>query len=133
MLWRSRDARSDSRSPFALIHSWRVDEAAVPTRSKRNEANTMNALEAIGERPLAVSFAKAAELTSVSKNSLRRFAKTGRLRTVRLGRRRIIPFAALNELLRNSLDNSSGANTVTEHNTTGALTATLAGTSEEIK
>ena len=64
--------------------------------------------EAIGDRPLAVSFARAAELTSMSKNSLRKYAKTGRLRTVRLGRRRIIPFAALHDLLQNGLDSLSG-------------------------
>lgn len=69
----------------------------------------MNLSEAIGDRPLAVSFAKAAELTSVSKNSLRRIAKTGRLRTVRLGRRRIIPYAALNDLLRNGLGNENSS------------------------
>jgi excisionase family DNA binding protein len=67
----------------------------------------MNVSESVGDRPLAVSFARAAELTSVSKNSLRRFAKTGKLRTVRLGRRRIIPFAALNDLLRNGLSSES--------------------------
>jgi excisionase family DNA binding protein len=73
----------------------------------------MNQSEANGDRPLAVSFARAAELTSVSKNSLRRFAKTGRLRTVRLGRRRIIPFAALNDLLRNGLGNESSVQKTT--------------------
>ena len=52
------------------------------------------------QSPLAVSFARAAEITSLSKNTLRRFAKSGRLRTVRLGRRRLIPFEALNELIR---------------------------------
>jgi excisionase family DNA binding protein len=67
----------------------------------------MNVSESVGDRPLAVSFARAAELTSVSKNSLRRFAKSGRLRTIRLGRRRIIPYAALNDLLRNGLSNES--------------------------
>lgn len=61
----------------------------------------MSMSEAIADRPLAVSFAKAAELTSVSKASLRRYARDGRLRTVRFGRRRIIPFNALTELLRN--------------------------------
>ena len=58
------------------------------------------------DRPLAVSFAKAAELTSISKNSLRKAARNGVLPTVRWGRRRIIPFAALNELLRNGLSNN---------------------------
>lgn len=52
------------------------------------------------DRPLAVSFAKASELTSISKNSLRKAARNGVLPTVRWGRRRIIPFAALSDLLR---------------------------------
>jgi excisionase family DNA binding protein len=63
---------------------------------------------AIGTRPLAVSFARAAELTSLSKNSLRRYARSGRLKTTRIGRRRIIPLAGLNELIQNGLDSSSG-------------------------
>lgn len=51
--------------------------------------------------PLAVSFARAAELTSVSRNTLRRFAKDGRLKTVLLGRRRVVPMDALRELIKN--------------------------------
>jgi excisionase family DNA binding protein len=58
--------------------------------------------------PLAVSFARAAEITSLSKNSLRRFAKSGRLRTVRLGRRRLIPFEALSELIQNGNEAKPG-------------------------
>jgi excisionase family DNA binding protein len=54
----------------------------------------------IESMPLAVSFARAAEMMSVSKNTLRRFAMDGRLRTVRLGRRRVIPFDALQDLIR---------------------------------
>jgi excisionase family DNA binding protein len=38
-------------------------------------------------------------MTSVSKSTLRRFAKSGRLRTVLLGRRRVIPIDALKELI----------------------------------
>jgi helix-turn-helix protein len=79
--------------------------AATPSRLERTKEEEMNLSEGIGDRPLAVSFAKAAELTSVSKNSLRRYAKCGRLKTITLGRRRIIPFAALNDLLRNGLGN----------------------------
>lgn len=59
------------------------------------------------DQPIAVSFEKASQLTSISKNSLRRAAKNGVLRTVRFGRRRIIPFAALNDLLRNGLSNEN--------------------------
>jgi excisionase family DNA binding protein len=53
-------------------------------------------------RPLAVSFSRAAEMTSLSKLSLRRLSKNGRLRTARIGRRRIIPYSALIELLEKS-------------------------------
>jgi excisionase family DNA binding protein len=62
---------------------------------------------AITDRPIAVSFERASQLTSISKNSLRRAAKNGALRTVRFGRRRIIPFSALNDLLRNGLGNEN--------------------------
>jgi excisionase family DNA binding protein len=58
------------------------------------------------DRPLAVSFARAAELTSISKSSLRRYAREGRLKVVRCGRRRIVPFTALTELLRDGLNSS---------------------------
>jgi excisionase family DNA binding protein len=62
---------------------------------------------AIDDRPLAVSFARAAELTSLSKNSLRRAARAGKLRTIQFGRRRIVPFSALNDLHRNGLGNEN--------------------------
>jgi excisionase family DNA binding protein len=54
----------------------------------------------IPDFPLSVSFAEAAKLLSVSPNTVRRHAKDGRLRTIRLGRRRVVPFDALRELLR---------------------------------
>jgi excisionase family DNA binding protein len=50
--------------------------------------------------PLSVSFKEAAKLLSVSPNTVRRHAKDGRLRTVRLGRRRVVPFDALKDLIR---------------------------------
>jgi excisionase family DNA binding protein len=59
----------------------------------------------IPNQPLSVSFKEAAALTSVSPNTLRRHAKSGRLATVRLGRRRVIPFDALKDLIR---DGSEG-------------------------
>jgi excisionase family DNA binding protein len=62
---------------------------------------------AIDDRPLAVSFARAAELTSLSKNSLRRAARAGKLRTIQFGRRRIVPFSALNDLIRHVLGNEN--------------------------
>lgn len=54
----------------------------------------------IPDFPLSVSFAEAAKLLSVSPNTVRRHAKSGRLRTVRLGRRRVVPFDALRDLIR---------------------------------
>ena len=54
----------------------------------------------IPDFPLSVSFAEAAKLLSVSPNTVRRHAKDGRLRTIRLGRRRVVPFDALRDLLR---------------------------------
>jgi excisionase family DNA binding protein len=66
---------------------------------------------AITDRPIAVSFERASQLTSISKNSLRRAAKNGVLRTVRFGRRRIIPFAALNDLLQHGLSNENSPGT----------------------
>ncbi len=62
-----------------------------------------------GDRPLAVSFTRASELIGVSKASLRRYARLGKLRTVKFGRRRIVPFAALTELLRSGLRDSSSS------------------------
>ena len=52
------------------------------------------------QHPLSVSFKEAAEITSVSRSTLRRHAKDGRLRTVCLGRRRVIPYDALQDLIR---------------------------------
>jgi excisionase family DNA binding protein len=54
----------------------------------------------IPDFPLSVSFAEAAKLLSVSPNTVRRHAKNGILRTVRLGRRRVVPFDALRDLIR---------------------------------
>jgi excisionase family DNA binding protein len=83
---------------FAVFHSHRE-------KSKEGEMSAVQT--ATIDRPLAVSFARASELTSISKNSLRKAARNGVLPTVRWGRRRIIPFAALNDLLRNGLGNDS--------------------------
>jgi excisionase family DNA binding protein len=50
--------------------------------------------------PLSVSLKEAAKLLSVSPNTVRRHAKSGILRTVQLGRRRVVPFDALKDLIR---------------------------------
>jgi excisionase family DNA binding protein len=44
-------------------------------------------------------FKRAAQLTSLSPNTLKRLAHTGKLRTTRIGRRRIVPIEALRELI----------------------------------
>jgi excisionase family DNA binding protein len=49
--------------------------------------------------PLSVSFVRASELVGVSRNTLKRIAKTGQLRTIRIGRRRVVPYDALKELV----------------------------------
>ena len=59
--------------------------------------------------PLSVSFSRAAELTSMSKNTLRRMAKSGRLRTITLGRRRVVPYDALKELVSSGTNESTAA------------------------
>ena len=62
---------------------------------------------AIGDRPLAVSIAKAAELTSISKTSMKRFVREGRLITVRVGRCLIVPITSLTQMLQDGLGSSS--------------------------
>jgi excisionase family DNA binding protein len=62
----------------------------------------------IPNQPLSVSFKEGAALTSVSPNTLRRYAKSGRLRTVRLGRRRVIPFDALKDLIQEGSAEADG-------------------------
>jgi excisionase family DNA binding protein len=69
----------------------------------RNPTNFLTFLRRfpmLPQHPLSVSFKEAAEITSVSRSTLRRHAKSGHLRTVRLGRRRVIPFDALQDLIR---------------------------------
>jgi hypothetical protein len=62
----------------------------------------MNLDAAVGNRPIAYGFSRASEVSSLSKNTLRRKAKTGELRTVLVGRRRVIPFEALYALINGS-------------------------------
>jgi hypothetical protein len=52
--------------------------------------------------PITVDFPRAAKMTSLSVNSLRRFARIGKLKTILVGRRRLIPVAALHQLLEES-------------------------------
>jgi hypothetical protein len=52
------------------------------------------------ERPLAVSIARAAQLTSLCQRTIRNYALAGKVATVRCGRRIIIPFEALEGLVK---------------------------------
>jgi excisionase family DNA binding protein len=54
------------------------------------------------DRPIAVSVARAAALVGVSRATIRTYAKSGRLRIARLGRRVIVPVNALEQLVRES-------------------------------
>jgi excisionase family DNA binding protein len=52
------------------------------------------------DRPLATSIAQASRLTSLSRATIRGYIRNGRLRTVRCGRRVIVPFDSLQDLVR---------------------------------
>lgn len=64
----------------------------------------MSEIQTTDEKPLAVNFARASALTSLSKVTLRRFAKTGQIRVVRVGRRVLIPIAALESLINSGIE-----------------------------
>jgi excisionase family DNA binding protein len=49
--------------------------------------------------PLSVSLKEAAATLGVSASTVRRLSKAGNVRTIRLGRRRMIPFESLEELI----------------------------------
>jgi hypothetical protein len=54
----------------------------------------------VSDRPIAVSIARAAKMTTLSPATLRAYAKTARLRVARFGRRIIVPTTSLEEFLR---------------------------------
>jgi excisionase family DNA binding protein len=64
---------------------------------------TLSMNTAISDRPIAVSVARAAALVGVSRATIRTFAKTGRLRVARLGRRVLVPLNSLEQLVRESI------------------------------
>lgn len=49
--------------------------------------------------PIAVSVAEAAALLSLSQRSIRRYCAKGRIRTVRVGRRVLVPLESLHRLV----------------------------------
>ena len=63
----------------------------------------MNDNSVVQERPLAVSIARAARLTSLSRKTIRNYANAGRISAVRCGTRIIIPLGALEELVLNGI------------------------------
>jgi excisionase family DNA binding protein len=60
-------------------------------------------MTALSDRPIAVSVGRAAVLVGVSKATIRSFAKTGRLRVARMGRRVVVPMNSLEQLVRDSI------------------------------
>jgi excisionase family DNA binding protein len=56
---------------------------------------------------LAVTIAEASRMTSLSRGTIRGYARTGRIKTVKVGRRRIVPISALENLVRSGVDTSS--------------------------
>jgi len=59
--------------------------------------------EAITQRPLAVSIARAAEMTSLCQRTIRNYVLDGKLAGVKCGTRIIIPIEALEELVQNGI------------------------------
>jgi excisionase family DNA binding protein len=54
----------------------------------------------IPDKPIAVTVARAATLIGVSRATIRDFAKSGRLRIARVGRRVIVPMNSLEQFVR---------------------------------
>jgi excisionase family DNA binding protein len=63
----------------------------------------MNAIAMTTDR-LAVTIAEASRMTSLSRGTIRSYARTGRIKTVKVGRRRIVPISALERLVRLGVD-----------------------------
>jgi excisionase family DNA binding protein len=59
---------------------------------------------------LTVSFEEAEKATGVSKFTLRKFAKTGRLNVVRVGRRVVIPVSELEKMFSPGAVSTLGSN-----------------------
>jgi excisionase family DNA binding protein len=56
-----------------------------------------------GDR-LAVTVSEAARMTSLSRGTIRAYARAGKIKTVKIGRRRIVPVSALRDLVREGID-----------------------------
>ena len=61
-------------------------------------------------QPITVSIEKAAELLSLSKHTVRKYEREGRIRATRIGTRVLIPMAELNRIaaegLRSNVNNN---------------------------
>jgi excisionase family DNA binding protein len=58
---------------------------------------------------LAVTVSEAARLTSLSRGTIRSYARNGRIKVVKVGRRTIVPIATLHNLVRSGIDSSTEA------------------------
>jgi excisionase family DNA binding protein len=52
---------------------------------------------------LAVTIAEAARMTSLSRGTIRGYARNGRIKVVKIGRRTIVPITTLQDLVRTGL------------------------------
>ena len=59
--------------------------------------------KAVSEQLLAVSISQASRMTSLSRGTLRGYERRGILKTVRCGKRVIIPISALEDLVRDGV------------------------------
>jgi excisionase family DNA binding protein len=52
---------------------------------------------------LAVTVSEAARLTSLSRGTIRNYARVGRIKVIKVGRRTIVPITTLQDLVRTGL------------------------------
>ena len=58
---------------------------------------------AIPTNRLAVTVSEAARLTSLSRGTIRGYARNGRIKVIKVGRRTIVPITTLQDLVRTGL------------------------------
>jgi excisionase family DNA binding protein len=63
----------------------------------------MSAISSSADR-LAVTIAEAARMTSLSRGTIRGYARIGRIKVIKVGRRTIVPIATLQDLVRTGLN-----------------------------
>jgi excisionase family DNA binding protein len=62
----------------------------------------MGAISVSSDR-LAVTVSEAARLTSLSRGTIRNYARVGRIKVIKVGRRTIVPITTLQDLVRTGL------------------------------